>query len=434
MAATLAGGYAADLGDLKPRVGLIGAGWYGKCDLLRMIQVAPVEVVALCDVDSRMAEEAAGLVATRQLSRRKPAVFGDYRKMLSAERFDVVLVATPDHWHALPAIAAMEAGADVYVEKPTGVDVSEGAAMVTAARRLGRVVQVNTQRRSTPHLVEAKERVVDAGLLGPVRHAEICCYYKMRTSKTPQEARAEAPPHLDWEMWSGPAPLRDFNSVVHPRGWRAFMEYGNGIVGDMCVHMLDAVRWMLGLGWPERISSSGGILVDRASIANITDTQSAVFEFPELDVVWQHRTWGAPADPRYPWAFFLYGEKGTLKADVHRYEFFPSGKQEPAMSGEALFEFDRYPEDETEERLERHVASAIRAHVRNFLECTQTRARPVADVEEGHRSSASCILANHAMALGRTLRWDGERVVDDEEANALLARPYRAPWRHPAAG
>src|SRR5262249_35721222 len=163
---------------------------------------------------------------------------------------------------------------DVYVQKPISVDIAEGQAMVAAARRTGRVVQVGTQRRSTPHLIEARERFVRSGNLGRVRHAETYCYYHMRAREAPPD---EAPPaHLDYERWTGPRRRRPYNRLVHPRRWRAFMEYGNGIVGDMCIHMLDMVRWVLDLGWPRRVCSSGGILLDRDSKANISDTQSAI--------------------------------------------------------------------------------------------------------------------------------------------------------------
>ncbi len=414
----------------RPRVGLIGCGWYGKCDLLRLVQVAPVEVVSLCDVDRNMLSQAADIVAGRQQSRQRPRTFGDYREMLRQRDLDIVLVNTPDHWHALPAIAAMEAGADVWVQKPISVDVVEGQAMVATARRLGRVVQVGTQRRSTPHLIEAKDRVIRPGLLGKVAHVETYCYYHMRARQNPPDSNP--PENLDYEMWTGPAPMRPYNSLVHPRSWRAFMEYGNGIVGDMCIHMLDMVRWLVGLGWPRRISSTGGILVDRNSKANITDTQSALFDFGDMTVVWQHRTWGTAADPDYPWGATIYGERGTLKLSVHRYDFIPQGQGEK-LHGEAVMEQDRYPEDRTERELEQHVASAIRGHMRNFLEAIRTRGRPVADIEEGHISTASCILANLALQLGRTLTWDAQqqRVAGDDEANRLLRRPYRRPWVHP---
>jgi len=415
----------------KPRrVGLIGPGWYGKGALFRLLQIEPVEVVALCDVDKRMLAEAAEMVAARQKSKKTPRMFGDYREMLKQEQFDIVHVATPDHWHALAMIAAVQAGADVYVEKPISTDVVEGQAMLAAARKYKRVVQVNMQRRSTPHLVEARDRVIKEGKLGKVAYVEICCYYHMRARGNPPDTTP--PEHLDYEMWTGPAPMRPYCSINHPRGWRAFTEYGNGIVGDMCVHMLDMVRWLLDLGWPRSVSSSGGILVDKGSKANITDTQTATFDFDGLPIVWTHRTWGAAPDPEFPWAAFIYGDRGTLKADVHKYQFIPQGQGEK-LEGKALYEYDKFPEDETEKDLERHVASAMRRHWRNFLDAIETRGRPISDIEQGYVTAASCILANLSCKLGRKLVWDPEKgqIVGDEEANRLLARPYRSPWVHP---
>jgi predicted dehydrogenase len=356
--------------------------------------------------------------------------------MLKEKDLDIVEVATPDHWHALPMIAAVEAGADVYVQKPISVDVAEGRAMVAAARKHNRVVQVGTQRRSTPHLIEARERVVKEGKLGKIGHVDICCYYHMRSRQNPPDTAP--PPNLDYEFWTGPAPMRPYNSLVHPRSWRAFTEYGNGIMGDMCIHMLDMVRWMLDLGWPRRVSSAGGILVEKNSKANIPDTQSATFDFGDLQVVWQHRTYGDAPDKKYPWAAFIYGDKGTLKASVNGYEFFPYNKEAPALSGKAVIETDKYPTDQPDVRalnLELHVASAIRGHMQDFLKAVASRGKPVADIEQGHTSTASCILANLSMQLGRSVTGDAEhqQVVGDDEANRLLKRPYRSPWRHPAA-
>ena len=216
-------------------------------------------------------------------------------------------------------------------------------------------------------------------------------------------------------------------------GWRAFLEYGNGIVGDMCVHMLDMVRWMLDLGMPTRVSSSGGILVDKKSQANITDTQTATFHFGEFPIVWTHRSWGDPPDPRYPWGATIYGDRGTLKASVMGYDFVPTGKGATPVREDVQYEFDQYPEDRTEKDLETHVAPAIRAHMKNFLECIASRERPVADIEEGYISTTACILANLSLQLGRSLTWDhaAGRVGGDDQANALLQRPYRSPWVHP---
>jgi predicted dehydrogenase len=432
MALSALGAYGVELVNQKPkRVGLIGCGWYGKSDLFRLIQVAPVEVVSLCDVDERMLAEAVTLVSQRQKSGQKPRTFTDYRKMLQEKDLDIVLIGTPDHWHALQMIDAVAAGADVYVQKPISVDVAEGEAMLAAARKHNRVVQVGTQRKSTPHLIEAKKNIIEAGRLGKIGHVEVCCYYHMRANEKPP--LSTVPDFLNYEMWTGPAPLRPYDNLPHRRWWRAFTEYGNGITGDMCIHMLDTVRWMLGLGWPERISSTGGILVQKDSASNISDTQTATFTYPELNVVWQHRTWGTPPDPDYPWAMFLYGDKGTLKASVTRYDFIPQGGGEP-IHRDWLDESDKFPEDKTEKDIELHAAPATRRHMLDFLAAIDQRSRPVADIEEGHISTASCILANLSMELdGRPLAYDPQKqtVTNDEEATRLLRRAYRAPWKHP---
>jgi predicted dehydrogenase len=426
--------YAEQLAETRKRVGLIGAGWYGKTDLFRLIQVAPVDVVSLCDVDSRMLSDAAAQVATRQASKKAPRTYSDYREMLKEKDLDIVIIVTPDHWHALPMIEAVKSGVDVWVQKPISVDVVEGQAMLAAARKYKRVVQVGMQRRSTPHLVTARDRVIREGRLGTIGLVEIYCYYHMRARGNPPDA--QPPENLNYEMWTGPAPMRPYNSLVHPRSWRAFMEYSNGIMGDMCVHMLDMVRWMLDLGMPKRISSSGGILVDKAAKANITDTQTATFDFGSLDVVWIHRSYGDAPDPKYPWGATFYGDKGTLKASVMGYDFIPRAKDEAPIHEDVVYELEQFPEDKTEQDLERHVAPAIRAHMKNFLGCIESRSTPVADIEQGYMSTTACILANLSMQLGRSLEWDHAKgvVINDAEANQLLRRPYRAPWTHPEPG
>ena len=430
LALAAARSYGDEPAAAKKRVGLIGCGWYGKADLFRLIQVAPVEVVSLCDVDKKMLANAADMVSQRQASKKKPRTFHDYRDMLKEKDLDIVLIATPDHWHALPMIAACEAGIDIYVQKPISVDIVEGQTMLAAARKHNRVVQVGTQRRSTPHLMEARDRIIKEGKLGKIGLVEIYCYYHMRANQNPPDTNP--PDYLDYEMWTGPAPMRPYNKLVHPRSWRAFMEYGNGIIGDMCIHMLDMVRWMLDLGWPKSVDSSGGIFVEKNSKANITDTQTATFDFGQFPVVWTHRTWGPSPDPKYPWGATIYGEKGTLKASVMSYDFTPNGNGKP-IHKDVTYELEQYPEDRTEPDLEKHVAPAIRVHMKDFLKAVATRGRPVADIEQGHISTASCILANLSMKLGRSLTWDAEKqqVLNDDEANKLLRRTYRKPWIHP---
>ena len=430
VATGLLGADGADVAAKPRRVGLIGAGWYGKSDLWRLVQVAPVEIVALADPDRRMLEGAVGIAEQRQASHARPAAYGDYRRMLADHELDIVLVGSPDHWHALHAIAALEAGCDVYLQKPTSVDVLEGEAILATARRLGRVVQVGTQRKSTPHLIEAKRRVIDEGLLGDVAHVDLCCYFPMRANGDPPVE--PVPEFLDYEMWTGPAPLRPYDGLPHRRWWRTFMEYGNGIVGDMCVHMLDTARWMLGLGWPRSVASWGGILVQHGGKSTIPDTQTAVFDYGNVQCVWQHRTWGVPPDPDYPWALFVHGDKGVLKASTMKAEFVPKGKGEP-IRFECVYEKEQYPEDATEKDIELNAAPATRRHMLDFLAAVDRRGRPVADIEDGHISSASCILANVSMQLGRPLAYDPatRTVPGDAEATALLARAYRGPWTRP---
>ena len=414
------------------RVGLIGCGWYGKNDLLRLIQVSPVEVVSLCDVDQRQMAEAAELVAQRQKSRKTPRLYGDFRKMLAEKDLDIVVIGTPDHWHALAMIAAVEAGAHVYVQKPISRDVLEGEAMVAAARKHNRVVQVGTQRKSSPHMLDAKKNVVEAGLLGKVAQVDLCCYYHMRANGNPPVSTP--PDYFDYDQWTGPAPMRPFDKMPHVRWWRTFYEYGNGIVGDMCVHWLDATRNFLKLGWPTRVHSAGGIFVDKEGKSDITDTQSAIFEYPDLNITWQHRTWGVAPDPAYAWAFSIHGDKGTLKAGPNGYDFIPMDEKGEKIHKDAVLEKEQYPEDVTEKDIDLSGAPATRNNLRDFLACIEDRSRrPVSDIEEGHISTASCILANVAMKLGRSVSYDpaSKKVTGDEEATALLRRPYRDGYQHP---
>ena len=417
----------------KPlKVALIGTGWYGKSDLFRLIQVANVEVVALCDVDKNLLTAAGELVSQRQKSKKVPELFEDYRALLKKHKCDLVLIGSPDHWHALQAIEALKSGAHVYLQKPISVDVIEGEAILAAARKYNRKCQIGTQRKSTPHLIAAKQQIIDSGKLGKISHAEVCCYFHMRANGNPPVE--PVPDFLNYELWTGPAPLRPYDGLPHIRWWRTFMEYGNGITGDMCVHMLDTVRWMLKLGWPSQITSTGGIFVQKEGKSNIADTQTAIFEFPELNVVWQHRTWGNPADPEYPWAFKIYGENGLLAGSTMQADYFPYDKKEEKIHFDCVYEREQYPEDLKEDRIELNAAPATRLHMKNWLEAIDKDTLPIADVEEGHISTASCILANISMELGgRPLRYDPKTmtVVNDPEATAKLRRPYRGPWVHP---
>jgi predicted dehydrogenase len=410
-------------GQKTYRVGLIGTGWYGMVDLRHLMDIGLVDVVAMCDVDKKNLQEAADEVKAR--GKGQPELFHDFREMLKPKNLDIVLVGTPDHWHALTAIAAMEAGADVYVEKPVSHTFLEGKAMVHTARKHERVVQVNTQRRSTPHFISAREFIKE-GKLGRIGVVRAYTYYNMRAmGKVPD---SEPPPTLDWDFWTGPAPMRPYNPLVHPRGWRNFMEYSNGILGDMGIHMLDVMRWVMGVRYPKRISSSGGIFLSKGGTANTTDTQTVTFEYPEFMAVWEHRMYGR-AD-KSGWGVNFYGEKGTMELTIDSWDFFPWGGQGKPIHVDAVTEGGMDPKYEHPNR-----KPAGRAHMRNFLECVASRGRPVADIEEGQISTSLCQLGNISQALGRTLSWDGdkEQVLGDEEAKKLLRREYRQPWVYPSA-
>ena len=413
----------------RPKVALIGCGWYGKSDLMRLIQVADVAVVGLCDVDEKMLDEATALLKTRQ-PQHTPRTYRKHKKMLAEEKPEITLICTPDHWHAIQAIDALAAGSHLYLQKPIGVDVGECEAILAAARRTKRTVQVGLQRRSTLHLLDMKARYIDGGLLGEVHHVEMSCYYHMRDRAVREEV--SVPDHFDYERWTGPAPLLPYKGLPHRR-WRAFRAYGNGIVGDMCVHYFDTVRWLLGLGWPAQISSQGGVYVQTDADATTTDTQTAVFEYPEqnLNCHWTHRSWGEAPDPDWPWSFTLYGTGGTLRASTHRYEWRP--KKGKAVTVDATYEREEFPEDVTEKGIEIHVAPATRAHMADFLAAIAEGRKPAADIEEGYISTAACILANLACDLGRPLVYDpvAKVVSGDAAATALLKRTYRKGYGRP---
>jgi predicted dehydrogenase len=418
----------------KLKAGLIGCGWFGGVSLDAMVEVGNVEFISLCDPNSNAIKATSESLAKRQ---KKPArSFKDYREMLGSAKHDVVIVATPDHWHTLPAIAAMQAGADVFLEKPISVDVMEGEALVAAARKYNRVVQVNTQRRSAAFVVEARDKYIRSGRLGAIPLVETYGYLSSRNNEPMPEG--PAPAYLDYEMWTGPAPMLPFHSGIESRVWRSFIEYGNGQIGDLGIHMFDVARFMLGLGWPGAISGVGGIYVDKKSAANTRDTERVEFEYPGLKVSWESRTWGVPPMPVRHWTDMwgvrFLGEKGTLTVTSLGYEFKPKG--EGAAEGAHLLAADGDYTKLDANRQGVAMNTLQNAHVLDFLQAREKRTRPVADVEEGHISTACCILANLAQDLGRTLRYDPKtRTVEgDAEATRRLARAYRAPWTHPDPG
>jgi predicted dehydrogenase len=429
-AATTTSRLLAAAAKTPPRLGIIGCGWYGNVNYEAFARNMELNVVSLCDVNRNFLGKTLENVARHQVA--VPRTFADYREMLAPGAHDIVIVATPDHWHALPAIAAMKEGSDVYLEKPVSVDVIEGEALVAAARKYTRVVQVNTQRRSNPLYLEAKAKYLTSGRIGKIGLVETYSYLAARPEEAVPDARV--PDHLDFDLWTGPAPLRAFKAPMEDKGWRSWMEYGNGITGNLGVHMVDQVRWLLGLGWPESIESNGGIYVDKGASSNISDTLRSEFHYPDLDVSWEHRTWGGSQIPDRHWsdqwgARFI-GKNGTLNLTMLEYVFTPAGGKREGVhmlsrTGDLEnidFSRDGTAYYETEKR-----------HVMDFMLARETRGRPIADIEEGHISSSCCELANLSQQLGRPVAYDPKTrtVRGDPEATRLLARPYRSPWVHP---
>ena len=311
-------------------------------------------MVSLCDADSNLLNECADMCAERQLSKKRPRTYKHYQELLDQKDVDIALIATPDHWHALPMIAAAKAGCDIYVQKPISVDIREGQAMLAAARKYKRVVQVGMQRRSTPHLITARDRIVREGKLGTIGLVEIYCYYAMRATQNPPDA--PPPPNLDYELWTGPAPMRPYNDLVHPRKWRAY--------GVRQRHRRRHVRacstWCAGCSTSDAQSRR---VVRRHLVQNQPRQhhrhQTATFDFGNLPVIWTHRTYGARPirntrrAPRSTATRARQGERDglRLRADAGRGD--PRGRQ---------YELEEYPIDKVEKDLEARRAGHPRPH------------------------------------------------------------------------
>ena len=338
----------------------------------------------------------------------------------------MVEIATPDHWHALPMIAACKAGVVIYVQKPISVDVVEGQAMLAAARKYGRVVQVGTQRRSTPHLIEAREELVKSGKLGKVGTGRDLL---LRGVDAPCRCLRRNQFRLSWTTTSGRGRHRCFRTTRFAS--RTGGHSGSTATGGWGTWGFTCWIWHGGSWtWVGRSGSRrlGGVLVNKGGFANITDTQTAMFEFDDLNIVWQHRSWGIPPNPKNPWAGTFYGDKGTLTAGVLRYDFIPAGQESQAIHKDVTYELDKYPEDNTE---------AAAGEARSASDSRPYEGSSGGDEDSGasggglnrHRhisTGRAGVLANLSLELGRTLTWDAKagKVVGDEEANRRLRRAY----------
>jgi predicted dehydrogenase len=397
------------------RTALIGSGWWGMNILRSALASGRIRAVALCDVDENQSGPAADEV--EQLTGSRPRVFRDYRDLLEETEPEIVIVATPDHWHALPTIAALEAGAHVYVEKPVGHTIGEGQAMVAAARRHGRTVQVGTHRRVSPHNMSGIEflRSGRAGKIGMV-HAFV--NYGRESAGRP-EPDADPPAGLDWDFWCGPAPYRPFNSRIHPRGFRQYLDFANGTLGDWGIHWLDQVLWWTEEKYPKRVYSTGGryFLEDGT---DAPDCQVATFDFESFTLTWEHRLFAGNPEQNHNIGCYFYGSEGVFHMGwLDGWTFYPRGRNAEVVHQEPhLHEPDQ---------------QNIPELWADFVEAIEQQRQPVCDIEIGHRSTNLSLLGLISFRVGRSVEWDGarEQIVGDDEASALLRREYRSPWVYP---
>ncbi|MEX2578341.1 MAG: Gfo/Idh/MocA family oxidoreductase [Verrucomicrobiales bacterium] len=408
----------------KYRTALIGSGWWGM-NLLRVaLEDGRCEIVALCDVDSDELEVSADEVDS--LTGKQPAAYRDYREMLEKEDLEVAIVATPDHWHALQTIACVEAGVHVFVEKPTGHTIQESRAMVNAARAADRVVQVGMHRRIGPHHVSGMKFLKEggAGKIGMVR----AFAHGPGGPETPM-ANADPPENLDWDLYCGPAPMRPFNKRIHPGGFRHFLDFANGTLGDWGVHWLDQVLWWSEEKYPKSVHSIGGrpvkgppVLNEKEQTTDAPDHQVATYEFEGFTAVWEHRRFAGNDAEKSKVGCYFYGTEGTFHMGWRDgWTFYP------AKGGAPVHEDPKF--DDVKDG---HNVPPLWS---DFIESIERNRRPVADVEIGHRATNMSLLGMISYKLGRSIEWDGgsERILDDPEANALLRRDYRAEWEYPTA-
>jgi predicted dehydrogenase len=404
------------------RAGLIGCGGRAR-SLLQLFQKDPsFRVVAVCDVDRGRLEE------TRASLSPVPDMYSDFRRLLERKDIDAVIIATPDHWHAIPALQAMRAGKDVYLEKPIGHTVEEGAVLVAEADRSGRLLEVGLQQRSGT-LFAAAARLIREGTLGKISLVHCLNVWNQSESGTldytilrPAQSRShglgrppdtDPPPGVDYDFWLGPAPKRRFNPNRFHWNYLYFWDYSGGMVITWGIHMLDSVRQLLGLGWPKAVTASGGRYV-LDDMRETPDTLVAVFDYPNLTVTSsvQHANafpWG---NPRMDHGIQILGTKGTMLLTREGYRILPEGDSTNVIESAAGLD------------------AGDGAHQLRFLESVRSRKPPVCGIREGHISTGSLQLANISYRTGRKIFWDDTQqdIIGDPGASRHLRKAYRKPW------
>jgi predicted dehydrogenase len=397
------------------KTALVGSGWWGTNILRCAIQAGESKVVALCDVDENQLKKCREEVG--KLTSDQPKIYRDYREMLAKEKPDIVIVATPDHWHALCCIAAIESGANVYVEKPISHTLMEGRAMVNAARKHNRTVQVGTHRRVSPHNISGMN-FLKSGKVGKIGMVRAFVHYGGGAGERLPEI--EPPKGLDWDLWCGPAPLHNYNAGIHPRGFRQYMDFANGQLGDWGIHWIDQVLWWTDEKYPKQIYSTGGRAIKKDN-TDSPDHQVAVWKFEDFTLEWEHRMFAANEAEKSNIGCYFYGTEGTFHMGWQDgWTFYPANKNQPIIHENPQL---NKPDDQN-----------IKELWANFLLSIKSGQKPVCDIEIGHCSYSVALLGNLSMKLGRSINWDGEKeiILNDPEANKLLKRDYRGAWVYPS--
>jgi predicted dehydrogenase len=409
----------------RVNVGLVGCGGRGRY-VSRLMREAPnVAFTAVADVYRTNADRA------KEWAGPDARAFQDFRKLLELKEVDAVLVATPDHWHAAIAVLACQAGKDVYVEKPTSLTIREGRAIVNAARRNSRIVQVGTQHRSAPHFRRIGD-MIQGGEIGKVSFVRVWNYANMTPNGIGRKGVQDPPADLDWDMYLGPSPKVPFNPNRFLSTYRYFFDYSGGYITDFGNHRLDTMQQIMGVTAPRAISASGGRFVLQDD-GDVPDFLSVTYEYDGFVATYEgsnvnghgmggrtpgHRYYNSRGEWDQPNGIAFYGTEGTIFAERIGWEIFP----EP--------ETPRRKPQRPVKRFWENVEEPTRAHAANFVECVRSRKPPNADIEIGHRSTSVALLGNIAYKTGRKLRWDAakEDFAGAPDASALLGRALRKPW------
>lgn len=396
------------------KLALIGCGWWGMNILREAMAYGECKVVGLCDVDRTA--RASALEEVKKLKGDQPKLYEDFRELLAKEKPEIVIVATPDHWHALPAIAAIKQGAHVYIEKPIGHTQREGRAILNAARDNERTVQVGTHRRVSPHNISGME-FLRSGKVGKI--SQVKCFIHYGQGPGQVVADTEPPEGLNWDFWVGPSAETAYNPKIHPRGFRQFLNFANGTIGDWGIHWFDQVLWWTEERHPKRIFSTGDRFV-RADNTDAPDTQLAIFEFEDFTLNWEHRLSAPSAYMDHNVGCMFYGTEGTFHMGWRDgWTFYPKSKNADIIK--------------VEPKLNDPDQQNIKELWADFRQAIESGERPVCDIEHGHLATNISMLGMISYKLGRSIDWDGEKelILNDEEANKLLRRDYRGEWEYP---